>query len=264
LDELVVLYLETKNTVFRMKVLNGKEKYMRKRMVTKFMALAAVAMVGTGMMAPVMAHAEEIQDAPTNEVSSTPEYVVTDEKTPIEESIRRSEEIAFAARDRRLAEEAAARQAATSTSTQTSSPAPEQAPASVPTPTPSVVENTTTEEPKVEVPKKSVASSDDKVKAEVKTENEVKDDETETNVEFESESEKKVDEAVSAARRANDKIKANAEALTKIVEDEPTGMEAVVVTLKTTVGNGVAAVQTFFGNVADGIQGLFEGFVSLF
>jgi len=245
---------------------------MRKRMVTKFMALAAVAMVGTGMMAPVMAHAEEIQDAPTNEVSSTPEYVVTDEKTPIEESIRRSEEIAFAARDRRLAEEAAARQAATSTSTQTSSPAPEQAPASVseqapapvPTPTPSVVENTTTEEPKVEVPKKSVASSDDKVKAEVKTENEVKDDETETNVEFESESEKKVDEAVSAARRANDKIKANAEALTKIVEDEPTGMEAVVVTLKTTVGNGVAAVQTFFGNVADGIQGLFEGFVSLF
>lgn len=245
---------------------------MRKRMVTKFMALAAVAMVGTGMTAPVTAHAEEVQDVQTNEASITPEYVVADETTPIEESIRRSEEAAFAERDRRLAEEAAARQAANSAPTQASSPVAEQAPASVaeqapapaPAPASSVVENTTTEEQKIEVPTKSVASSDDKIKADAKAENKMKDDKTEHNVESESESEKKVDEAVSAARRANDKIKADAETLTKAVEDKPTGMEAVVVTLKTTVGNGVAAVQTFFGNVADGIHGLFESFVSLF
>ncbi len=80
---------------------------MRKRMVTKFMALAAVAMVGTGMMVPVTAHAEEVQDVPTNEESVMSDSNVTYETTPIEESIRRSEEIAFVQRDRRLAEEAA-------------------------------------------------------------------------------------------------------------------------------------------------------------
>ncbi len=36
---------------------------MRKRMVTKFMALAAVAMVGAGMIAPVTAHAEDMEKA---------------------------------------------------------------------------------------------------------------------------------------------------------------------------------------------------------
>ena len=254
---------------------------MRKRMVTKCMAFAVVAMVGTGMMTPVTAHAEDMADAPiraeydTIDSQGNPVHVIDMTTDPsaaqqrVDGPAMTYEECYEVIRQRMAAEEAA-KQAANSAPTETSSPAPEQAPASVseqasaPAPAPSVVENITTEELKVESPKKSVASSDDKVKAEVKTENEVKDDKTETNVKSESESEKKAEKAVSAARRANDKIKANAETLTKVVEEEPTGMEAIAVTLKTTVGNGVAAVQTFFCNVVDGIQGLFEGFVSLF
>ena len=247
---------------------------MRKRMVTKFMALAAVAMVGTGMMAPVTAHAEEVADTPiraeydTVDAQGNQVHVIDMTTDPSEAPVQNKptytwEEVQEM--DRQWYENQAKQQAQpVSESAVTEQPAqvPDATPASAPAP--SVAEDTTVEEPKVEIPKKSIASSDDKVKVEVKTENEVKDDKTEANVESESESEKKVDEVVSAARRANDKIKASAETLTKVVEDEPTGMEAVVVTLKTTVGNGVAAVQTFFGNIADGIQGLFEGFVSLF